>query len=83
MKKKSKRIVYIALFIDDNLMICIMEFIDNTIMALKENGLVLKIMERLQDYLSCEIKFALYKKRAWLGQPHFVKNLKTKFSQHI
>ena len=36
-------------------------------------------MERLQDYLSCKIKFSNNKKHAWLGQPHLIKNLENKF----
>ena len=48
----------------------------NMITALKENGLVLKIMEGLQNYLSGKIKFSMDKKRAWLGQPPLIKTLK-------
>ena len=40
-------------------------------------------MEGLQDYLSCEIKFSKYKKRAWLWQPHLIKNIKKKFGELI
>ena len=36
--------------------------IADAIEALKNKGLVLKIMERLQDYLSCEITFSDDKK---------------------
>ena len=57
--------------------------IDDKVTALKENGLVLKIMEGLQDYLSCKIKFSTDKKRAWLGQPHLIKNLKNEFGQYL
>ena len=51
------------------------EAIDGAITSLKENRLVLKIVEGLQDYLSCKIKFSMDKKRAWLGQPHLIENL--------
>ena len=51
--------------------------------ALKENGLVLKIMEGLQDYLSCKVKFLMDKKRAWLVQPHTIVNLVKKFGNHV
>ena len=44
---------------------------------------MLKIVEGLQDYLSCEIKFSEDKKRAWLGQPHLIKNLKSKFEKLV
>ena len=40
-------------------------------------------MEGLQDYLSCKIKFLKDKKRAWLGQPHLIKNMEKKFGEHI
>ena len=38
--------------------------IDDAILVLKNKGLVLKIMEALQDYLSCEIKISDDRKRA-------------------
>ena len=72
-------IVYVALYIDDTLMISGVEAINNTITALKEHGLVLKIMEGLQDCLSYEVKFSMNKKRAWLEQAHLIKN----FSNHV
>ena len=43
-----------------------MTAIDDAIEALKNKGLVLKIVEGLQDYLSCKIKFSKDRKRAWL-----------------
>ena len=75
--------MYIALYIDDNLMIGDISAIDNTIKAVKSKGLVLKIMERLQDYSSCEIKFSEDKKRAWLGQPHLIKNMQKQFGKLV
>ena len=66
-KKSANSIVYIALY--DSLMIGNIATIDDAIRALKNKGLVLKIVEGLQDYLPCEIKFSEDKKRAWLGQP--------------
>ena len=36
-------------------------------LALKSKGLVLEVVEGLQDYLSCKIKFSEDKKKAWLG----------------
>ena len=57
--------------------------IDDKILALKNKGLVLKIVEGLQDYLLCEIKISDDRKRAWLGQPHLIKSLKSKFGRLI
>ena len=55
--------------------------IDNAIEALKNKGLVLIIVEGLQDYLSCKIKIPDNKKHTWLGQPHLIKNLESKFGK--
>ena len=78
-KKSTKGIVYVALYLNDNLMIGDIAIIDDAIEALKNKGLVLKIMEGLQDYLSCKIKFSNDKKHAWPGQSHLIKNLESKF----
>ena len=78
-EKSAKGIVYIALYVDNNLMVGDIAAIVDAIDALKNKGLVQKIVEGLQDYLSCKIKFSDDKKRAWLGQPHLIKNLEKKF----
>ena len=59
------------------------EAIDNTITALKNNGLVLTVVEVLQDYLSSKIKFSENEKRVWSGQLHLMKNMEKKFSEHV
>ena len=78
-KKSAKGITFIAFSIDDNQIVGDIKTIDGTITALKENRLVLNIMEGLQNYLSWEIKFSTDKKGAWLGQSHLIKNLAEKF----
>ena len=72
-KKSVKGLLYIALYVDNNLMVGDVKAIDDAISALKNNGLVLKVMEGLQDYLSCKIKFSKDKKSAWLGKSHLKK----------
>ena len=76
-----KGVLYAALYVDNNLMIQDIAIIDGAIKALKSKGLVLKIMEGLQDYLSCKIKFSKDKKRAWLEQQHVIKNMEKKFGK--
>ena len=63
-QEKCKCIVYIALYVGDDLMVNNIEAIDKVIAALKKNGLVLKVVKGLQVYLSCKIKFSMDKKRA-------------------
>ena len=65
-KKSAKDRVYVALYTYDNLGEGYIVAIDDTISALKSNRLVLKIVERLQDYWSCKMKFSEATKRAWL-----------------
>ena len=78
-KKSMKGTVHIALYVDDNLMLGDIAAIDDTIEALKNKGLILKIVGGLQDYISCKIKFSNNEKCAWLGQPHLIKNLENNF----
>ncbi len=49
--------------------------IDDAIEGMKKHGLILKVKDELNDYLSCEIKFSADKKKAWLGQSHLISNL--------
>ena len=66
---------HVALYVDDHLLIGDAEAINEAIKALKENSLVLKIVEGLQDYLFCKVTFSTDKRRVPLGQPHLFKNL--------
>ena len=54
--------VYVALQVDDDLMIKNIKTKDEAVEQLKKNGLVLKVFVSLQDYLSCEIWFLKDKK---------------------
>ena len=71
---KSGR-VYIALYVDDNLIVGKEEAINKVIQELRSEGFTLKVEDDLKDYLSCEIEFTKNKKPAWLGQPHLIANL--------
>jgi len=42
---------------------------------LKKQGLMVKVSEKLTDYLSCLIKFLQDRKSAWVGQPHLIAKL--------
>ena len=71
--------VYIALYVDDNLIVGKEEAINEVIQELRDEGFTLKIEDDLKDYLSCEIEFIKNKKSAWLGQPHLTANLEKSF----
>ena len=54
-EKSAKGIVYVALYLDNNFMVGNNEVIDDAIATFKNNGLVLKVMEGLQGYLSAKL----------------------------
>ena len=41
----------------------------------------LTVTNDTSDYLSCEVIFSVDRKKAWLGQPHLIKNLKKDIRQ--
>ena len=51
----------LALYINDNLLVRDVEAIDKAIETFKEKWHVLKIMEGLQDYLSCKVRVSMDK----------------------
>ena len=55
--KRQNGLVYVTLYVDDNLYIGNDKAIDKTIKALRKAGLVLKVYDLLEHYLLCEIKF--------------------------
>ena len=50
---------------------------------LKKQGLMVKVSEKLTDYLSCLIKFLQDKKSTWVGQPHLIAKLYEKFGHLV
>ena len=67
------------MYIDNKLIVGDIEAVDEATTALNKNGLVLKIVEGLEDYLSCEVRFSEDKKQVWLGYPCLIKNLEKSF----
>ena len=78
-KRSDKGICFIALYVDDNLLVGHPPAIDDAIRQMREHDLILKIEDTLHDYLSCEIKFSSDRSKAWLGQPHLISNLENTF----
>ena len=64
-KKDDKLgLVYIALYVDDNLLVGHTLAVDDVIKKMKEKGLILKVENDLHDYLSCKIVFSEDNKKA-------------------
>ena len=82
-KKYDEGIVFVAIYMDDSLIVSNPETMDNTIKLLKQQRFVLKVEDDLNDYLSCEIHFIANRKKAQLGQPHLLANLEKKFANDV
>ena len=76
-------LVFVALYVDDNLMVGHPNPIQKTIKELQANGLTLKVEDNLCDYLSCGIIFSSNHKKAWLGQPHLISKLEQTFENQV
>ena len=71
-------VVYMALYVDDIYASGNEEALNDSIIGLRKYFKI-KVADDLKDYLSCEIIFNKDKTKAWLGQPHLIKNLENKF----
>ena len=50
---------------------------------LKTQGLTIKVLNKLTNYLSCSIQVSPDKSKAWIGQPHLVEKLCVKFGELV
>ena len=82
-REREEEKVYFGLYVDDNLLIGDPPAIEQAIQELKEKGLVLKVDDNLNDYLSCDIRFSAKQDKAWIGQPHLIANLEHKFGEKV
>ena len=83
-RRDSKGLVFVGLYVDDNLIIGHKAAVEDTICQLREKGgLVLKIEDDLHDYLSCEINFKDNGRKAIVKQPHLISNLELKFGDEV
>ena len=73
--------MYAALYLYDNLMIGESAVIFEAVELLPKNRPVLKVVDGLQGYLSCEISCSEGKKKAWLEQSYLFENLEKKFGE--
>ena len=75
--------IYVAIYVNDNLVIGTEEGIAKLENHLKAKGLKLKVQDDLCDYLSCDIKISPDNKSAILRQPHLITNLEEKMGATV
>ena len=78
-RRNDKGICFIAIRVDDLLLVGDKEAIDQAIADLKGEDFKLKLEGTLDDYLSCEITMSPDKTCAWLHQPHLITKIERKF----
>jgi len=69
--------------VDDNFCIRQKLALKSFVKDLKQQGLTVKVSEKLMDYLSCSIKFSNDKKQAWIGQLHLIAKFREKFGHLV
>jgi hypothetical protein len=82
-RRNSSGVVFIAIWVDDSLLVGNQKAIEETIRDLKREGFTLKVEGSLQDYLSCEITIDRENKMGWIHQPHLVDKLEKRFGNEI
>ena len=76
-------ICFIAIWVDDSLLVGHPNAIQQTIDDLQREGFDLKLDGSLDDYLSCEITFDRKKNVGWIHQPHLLTKLEKKFGDYV
>ena len=82
-KKTEKGIVYIAIYVDDCLLIGDSAVMEETVKDIRASGFNLKEDGGLDDYLSCEVTIDGDKKKGWIHQPHLIKKIEKNFGSIV
>jgi len=83
-KSKEYGIAYTATYVDDCYCVGTQKALDKMTELLQQQTTNVEpfnitVADGTSDYLSCEVLFSNDRKRAWLGQPHLIKNLRKHF----
>ncbi len=75
--------VFASMHVDDNFCIGHTKVLKTFVEDLKKQGLMVKVSEKLTDYLSCMIKLSQDRKSMWVGQPHLIAKLRERFGHLV
>ena len=75
--------LYIGTYVGKNILIGSEELVNKFVKKLKNEDLTVTVNRGVSDYLSCEIVLDQERKRGWIGQPHMIKKIKSKFKEEV
>ena len=78
-RKDENGVVFLAVWVDDSLLVGDKEAIKKAFQDLRGEGFVLKEDGSLDDYLSCKISMNVDKTKGWIHQPHLLTKMKKRF----
>ncbi len=78
-QRSNNGTVFASVYVDNNFCVGHTKALKTFVEDLKKQGLMVKVSEKLTNYLSCMIKFSQDRKSAWVGQPHLIAKLQEKF----
>ena len=81
-RRNENGICFIAIWVDDSLLVGHEKAIQQAIDDLQKEGFDLSLDGSLDDYLSCQITFDKKKGLAWIHQPHLITKLGEKFGKY-
>jgi len=82
-QRSNNGTVFASVYVDDNFCVGHTKALKIFVEDLKKQGLVVKVLEKLTDYLSCTIKLSQDRKSTWVGQPHLIAKLLKKFGHLV
>jgi len=82
-RRDDNGLVITSVYVDDNFCVGHRKALGELVEELKKEGLSIKMSNKLDDYLSCTIKLSDDKTKAWIGQPHLIDKLKSKFGELV
>jgi len=82
-QRSNNGTVFASVYVDDNFCVGHTKALKIFVEDLKKQGLVVKVSEKLTDYLSCTIKLSQDRKSTWVGQPHLIAKLLKKFGHLV
>ena len=82
-RRDENGVVFLAVWVDDSLLVGDRKAIDKAIQDLKNEGFTLKEDGTLDDYLSCEITMNEDMTVGWIHQPHLLTKMEKRFKELI